>query len=133
MTPIDGRREAEMPELNLTELDKLDREATEGVWEIGWERDSDHNPPRRAESVGPLTADHDHWSGWTIGDEADARFTVAARNQLRPLLDMVSQMARALRGAGRDACLRFNDCPHDCCIWRRRVLEDYRRAGGKLL
>lgn len=122
-----------MTELNLTELSRHEREAVSSV-------------------QGPVTVmyiSHDDaekpWpAGWWVGDEtlswvcfppdceAEARLYVAARNQLRPLLDLTEKMARALRGAGRDACLRFNDCPHDCCIWRRSVLEEYRRAGGKM-
>lgn len=65
-------------------------------WEIVWERDTDHNPPKRAESVGPVEADHNHWSGWTVCDEADAEFIVRACNSHDDLLAVLERVAELI-------------------------------------
>ena len=44
---------------------------TPEAWEIVWERDTDHEGPKRAISIGPIAPVHDHWSGWTIADEME--------------------------------------------------------------
>lgn len=47
-------------------------------WEIEWERNQDHDGEKRAVSIGPIQASHDHWSGWTIADALEAYKASAA-------------------------------------------------------
>lgn len=63
---------------------------TPGPWEIVWESDADHSGPRRAASVGPVEPIHDHWSGYTICDEKDARLTAAAPELLAALRESLA-------------------------------------------
>lgn len=80
-----------------TELRRLEAAATPGPWDVVLERDQEHNPLIRVSSVGPLASDHDHWSGWTICDEPDARFIAAVRRSIVELLDALDAAEQKIK------------------------------------
>ena len=119
--------------LNLAELDRLEREATAYPW---------------VKYPDPVLPARDEWeifyegaSNWTAHtlSEADAALITAARNQLRPLLELVDRMGEALEAhpLGFENHHPHSKEPynHECAIcrfWRlgRDALAEYRRAKG---
>jgi len=105
--------------LNLAELDRLEREATAYPW---------------VKYPDPVLPARDEWeifyegaSNWTAHtlSEADAALITAARNQLRPLLDLVDGMGTAF------APLICKSAPTEAEVNAAiTVLAEYQRAKG---
>ena len=110
-------------DLNLSELDRLDREATVAKW---------HLEQQWHWVVGP--------NGETIARmrrldkrPVNATFTITVRNQLRPLLDLVEKMGEAL-GHMRYCATQWHPRTNDECVvdeWldeAATALDAYREA-----
>ncbi len=136
-----------MTDLNLAELDSLEKEATEGPWfwnsysdiwskllgdalEVLTDEELDAQEAlSRAEQLKlePIVCSVPNTGGdGTRGERqaADARFIEAARNQLRPLLDLVDKLATTTHlGQTIDCPPRCPRCSALTTWWKAKKLR----------
>ena len=107
-----------MSDLNLAELDRLEREATDGPWPVDC-----------------LTIKTIHrWLGRHGAQRADEDIALVSgvRNQLRPLLDLVDWMGEVLSKLPHSAICRNEDGRWSGECLRCMALKDYRLAKDRV-
>lgn len=101
-------------------------------WEIEWERNQNHDGEKRAVSIGPIQAGHDHWSGWTIADASDAYKAAAAPEMYEALKESLSYFKDLHSEDMFGACVKdVRDCGCHLSQHYNAVLDILAKAEGR--